>query len=44
LLIRPPAALRLKSLRGLAVVCLGVDAGDRHSVKTGENAALLDRR
>ena len=44
LLNRPTAALRLKSLRGIAVVCLGADAGARHSVKTGENAALLNRR
>jgi hypothetical protein len=41
---RPTAALRLKSLRGIAVVCLGADAGARHGVKTGENAALLNRR
>jgi hypothetical protein len=27
-----------------AVVCLGVDAGARHGVKTGESAALLNRR
>jgi hypothetical protein len=32
--------LRLKSLRGIAVVCLGADAGARHGLKTGENAAL----
>ena len=32
------------SQRGIAVVCLGTDAGARHSVKTGENAALLNRR
>jgi hypothetical protein len=44
LLNRPTAALRLKSLRGIAVVCLGADAGARHGVKTGENAALLNRR
>jgi hypothetical protein len=44
LLTRPTAALRRKSLRGIAVVCLGTDAGARHSVKTGENAALLNRR
>jgi hypothetical protein len=31
-------------MRGVAVVCLGADTGDRHSVKTGENAALLNRR
>ena len=43
-LSRPRAALRLKSLRGIAVVCLGVDAGASHDVKTGENAALLNRR
>ena len=39
---RPGAALRLKSLRGIAVVCLGADA--RHGVQTGENAAILTRR
>lgn len=33
-----------KSLRGIALVCLGTDPGARHSVKTGENAALLNRR
>jgi hypothetical protein len=44
LLTRPTAAPRRKSLRGIAVVCLGADAGARHSVKTGENAALLNRR
>ena len=33
-----------KSLPGIAVVCLGFQAGARHSVKTGENAALLNRR
>ncbi|MGD0778903.1 MAG: hypothetical protein ABSC05_39505, partial [Candidatus Solibacter sp.] len=33
--------LRLKSLHGVAVVCLGADAGARYGVKTGENAALL---
>jgi hypothetical protein len=41
---RPSAALRLNSLRGIAEVCLGVIVGGRHSVKTGENAALLNRR
>jgi hypothetical protein len=25
-------------------VCLGADAGARYGVKTGENAALLNRR
>ena len=44
LLTRPTAAPRRKSLRGISVVCLGADAGARHSVKTGENAALLNRR
>jgi hypothetical protein len=44
LLNRPTAALRSKSLRGIALVCLGTDIGGRHSVKTGENAALLNRR
>jgi hypothetical protein len=34
----------LKSVRGIAAVCLGADAGARHGVKTGENAALLNRR
>ena len=43
--LRPSAALlRLKSLRGIAVVCLDADAGARHGVKTGENAAPLNRR
>jgi hypothetical protein len=41
---RPRAALRLKSLRGIAVVCLSAAAGARHCVKTGESAALLNRR
>jgi hypothetical protein len=41
---RPRATLRLKSLRGVAVVCLGDNAGARHDVKTGEIAALLNRR
>jgi len=41
---RPHAALSLKSPRGIAEVCLGVIVGARHSVKTGENAALLNRR
>jgi hypothetical protein len=36
--------LRLKSLHGVAVVCLGADAAARHGIKTGENAALLFRR
>ena len=40
----PRAARRLKSPRGIAVVCLGVSAGVRHGVKTGESAALLNRR
>jgi hypothetical protein len=44
LLTRPTAAPRRKSLRGIVVVCLGTDVGARHSVKTGENAALLNRR
>jgi hypothetical protein len=44
LLTRPTAALRRKSLRGIVVVCLGADTGGRHSAKTGENAALLNRR
>jgi hypothetical protein len=44
LLTRPTAALRRKSLRGLAVVCLAADTGGRHSYKTGENAAVLNRR
>ena len=33
-----------KSLRGIVLVCLSTDAGAPHSVKTGENAALLNRR
>jgi hypothetical protein len=41
LLTRPTAALRLKSLRGIAVVCLGADAGALQGVKTGENAAFF---
>jgi hypothetical protein len=41
---RPSAALRLKSLRGIVAVCLGAAADARHGVKTGENAALLNRR
>jgi hypothetical protein len=41
---RPCAALRLKSLRGIAVVCLGVEVGARAGVEAGENAALLNRR
>ena len=41
---RPGAALRLNSLRGIAPVCFGVTVGARLSVKTGENAALLNRR
>ena len=41
---RPSAVLRLKSLHGVAVVCLGADAGACHGVKTGGNAALLNRR
>jgi hypothetical protein len=44
LLNRPTAALRRKSLRGGAAVCLSTDAGALHSVKTGDNAALLNRR
>ena len=36
----PSAALRLKSLHGIAFVCLGVESGARNGVKTGENAAL----
>jgi hypothetical protein len=36
--------LRLKSLHGIAVVCLDAEVGARHGVKTGENAALLNRR
>jgi hypothetical protein len=43
-LTRPTAALRQKSLYGVAVVCFGVESGALHGVKTGENAALLDRR
>jgi len=41
---RPGAALRLKSPRGIAVVCLGAEVGARTGVKTGENAALLNWR
>jgi hypothetical protein len=41
---RPTAALRLKSLCAIAVVCLRIETGARPSVKTGENAALLNRR
>jgi hypothetical protein len=37
-------ALRLKSPRGVAFVCLGVVVGAPHDVKTGGNAALLNRR
>jgi hypothetical protein len=44
LLNRPTAALRRNSLRGIAVVCLADDAGAPNDVKTGENAALLNRR
>jgi hypothetical protein len=33
-----------KPLRGIAVVCLGFEAGARRGVKTGENAAILNRR
>ena len=43
-LTRPRAAPRLKSLCGIAVVCLGVEVGARSGIKTGENAALLFRR
>ena len=35
---------RLKSPRGSAFVRLGVEIGDPHDVKTGESAALLNRR
>jgi len=35
---------RLESPRGIAVVCPGVNAGARHGGKTGESAALLNRR
>jgi hypothetical protein len=44
LLNGPSAALRFKSLRGIVVVCLDASAGARHGVKTGEYAALLNRR
>jgi len=33
-----------KSLPGIAIVRLGFEAGARHSVKTGENAALSNWR
>jgi hypothetical protein len=41
-----PAECRAASqiAHGVAVVCLGAVAGARYSVKTGENAALLNRR
>ena len=31
-------------IRGIVFVCLGVEAGGHHGVKTGDNAALLSRQ
>ena len=42
--LTPPRRAAPQIAARIAVVCLGVDAGARHGVKTGENAAPLNRR